>query len=699
MADNSNNENLGLGVLFEGDPTKIIQAFEKVEKALQKLVSDMEQSGTVSEKFANKLNKSFEGVTSAVSGVAKEVSSYVNEVNKLADQSAKVTQSNSNIAKSINNSQEALKAHVGSIADAREALKGLNAVQISQVYNSGMSAKMFDTLSSKLKTFSGASYESRTALAQMALASGDNVILFKQNASELEKLEKAINKYKDSMIGSGQASKKEMNEWASSIDRVKASSDFLQMGITKVGDVALSSSQSFSKYSKEVESIAIKYKDLISSGTSYAEQAKKIIDQTQLGNVAMNDANAMLNRISKSWNESEKEIAKWDATSQKVISKFPDLSNAVANLNNHIKSGGVTTKEATNILNGYAEKAKAAGSQMSVFQQFVSGLHSKLSGMASAANVATGYFADLGHAIGSMAAWIPAAMIISTLTESVTGSIASVKNFDQSLKNLQAVSGGTEAEIKLLGQEMLRISDTTKYSADEIAQGAVFIAQAGFSAAESLQVISAAAIGAQGTMEPLTTSADLLTTVIRAFQEPASNAGIIMDALAVAANESKTNLEGLRTVFNYIGPVAKAAGADLNETLGAVMALSNAGIRMSTVGTSLRQVFINLEAPNSKFKEAIQASGMTVDDFNIKAKGLVPVLTNLDKIIGGDLSNATQFFNIRASNTALVLSKMHDYVGLLAKDTMEYGAAQAMASTQTEGLFVKIEILSNKFQN
>lgn len=442
------------------------------------------------------------------------------------------------------------------------------------------------------------------------------------------------------------------------------------------------------------------YQELNNSTGRFKIQYDELLKSLDGSKTAFFTTNENIKRLNASFMENEKGAKAWNEAIKNVGSASPLTTDKIKSLESAINSGTMTHKEAIKALNAHAASLGKFAMAADRPRGFLAGLTQSILGGASAATKAEGYFARLGTAVGSLAAWIPAAMIISTLTEAITEAISSVKDYDQALKSLQAISGGTEAEIGLLGKEMLHVSDTTKYSASEIAKGAIYIAQAGFTAGESLQVIAAAARGAQGTMEPLTTAADLLTTVIRAFHIDATQASVVMDKLAMAANKSKTDLEGMKVVFNYLGPAAYSAGVGLNETLGTLMALSNVGMRMSTVGTSLRQVFIGLENPSAKLKAALAALGMTTDDLSVKKMGsLEKVLVNLDKVIGGSLTNAVQFFNVRAGNAALVISQMNAHVAMMIQYTKEYGASAAMAGTQTEGMSVKMSMLGNQFQN
>ena len=452
-------------------------------------------------------------------------------------------------------------------------------------------------------------------------------------------------------------------------------------------------------YASQVTRLSAKYEELLKSTGSYGETARKAVVDMQAGSDSMYTTNERLKRLNSSFMESEKGIKAYNDAIKNLGTQSPATSAKLAQIADQIKNGSITHTEAAKKIEAHGSELRKLGTEANKVSGFWNNLTGKLVGGGAAANAATDYFSRLGQAIGSLAAWIPAALIIGGITEAITGAISSVKEFDQSLKSLQAISGGTEAEISLLGKEMLRISDITKYSASEIAKGAIYIAQAGFTAGESLQVISAAAKGAQGTLEPLTTAADLLTTVLRAFHIDANQSAQVMDMLAMAANKSKTDLEGMKVVFNYLGPAAYSAGLGLNDTLGTLMALSNVGMRMSTVGTSLRQVFIGLENPSAKLKKALAEAGLTTDALNVKSRGLIPVLETLNTLIGGNLTNAVQFFNVRAGNAALVISQMNAHVGMMIEFTKQYGASAAMAGIQSEGMSVKLSMLSNQFQN
>ena len=713
-----------------------------------------------------------EGFSTSLDKLTAKLESMTTRIDKMSGKSSKVSDSmakdqdkvSASMDKSSKKMSEAATAannYGRTLETSREALKGLDAATIANLNSSNMSKEMFGTLSSKMKVFSGASWESKEALVSMAKSADNNVMAFKQMSGALEANEKHL---WSSLTGVKQLRAeygvdkfpKDIDNTVKSVDRLKFAQATLNGEIYKSGGVLFNGKQNFVDFQKSIMGLTTTYGENAMLATNMSNRLGSYVktvaaaktELTAYTNVAEKDlslANAIVSQRIKleeknyavasstgkmkdqfdqlrdSVNGNKNDFDRISGAAQRLNADFIKLDKGTKAFNAEVAKLGIMSPQTIAHVDGirgaidrgnltHAEGIKKVrehnseltklGKSANVTSGFWNNLNSKLVGGGAAAKGATDYFSRLGQAVGSLSAWMIAAAVIGTVTAAIASSIKAVVDYDQALKSLQAISGGTEAEIHSLGKEILDISDTTKYSAAEIAKGAIFIAQAGFTAGESLQVIGAAAKGAQGTLESLTIASDLLTTVLRAFHIDAFKASLVMDMLSVAANKSKTDLEGMRIVFNYLGPAAYSAGISLEETLGTIMALSNVGMRMSTVGTSLRQMFISLENPNAKLRKALVDAGMAADSLSVKTQGgLIPVLQNLDKVIGGSLTKSVQFFNVRTGNTALVLSQMSEHVALMVKFTKEYGVSAAMAGTQSEGLAVKISMLSNQFQN
>lgn len=315
----------------------------------------------------------------------------------------------------------------------------------------------------------------------------------------------------------------------------------------------------------------------------------------------------------------------------------------------------------------------------------------------------SGGFQRLTNAMRVTAAYGIAATAIFGVINAMRSGVTQIFDYDQALKNLQAITGATDAEIGALGIQIKRVAADTKYSAGEVAEATILLGQAGFTAAESLEAIGAVANLATGTLSNMKDVADLMTTAIRAFGLQASEATQVADYFAVAVNKSKLTIDKLRTAFNYLGPIAKQADLSLRETAAGAMILANAGFKASTIGTGFRQVIARLVAPSEKLKTIFKATGVELDKINPAANDFKSVIGELNKILGEGITQterarrAFALFGLRGASAASAFAQagvagfeqMYEWLG-------KVGAASDMAKKQIEGLGVMAKNLKDK---
>lgn len=299
-----------------------------------------------------------------------------------------------------------------------------------------------------------------------------------------------------------------------------------------------------------------------------------------------------------------------------------------------------------------------------------------------------------------------AASAIYAVVDALKSGVGEIIRFDQALRNLQAITGASSDELRAMEKELKKVATNTKYSTVEVADAMVLLAQSGFDAAEAVSAINAVAMLSTGTLTDMATASDLLTTVIRAFGKEAFQATEIADIMANAINKSKLTVDKLRIAFNYVGPAASATGTSLEEVAASMMTLANSGLRASTIGTGLRQIFSRLVAPSSKLREAFAAHNIELEDLNIRTNGFAGVLKNLAKIFidtesgAVDSAKAFELFGLRGANSVIALVKAikSGNFQTALKYVYEVGTAAEMAGIQIEGLELKIKNLQDRFK-
>jgi len=318
----------------------------------------------------------------------------------------------------------------------------------------------------------------------------------------------------------------------------------------------------------------------------------------------------------------------------------------------------------------------------------------------------TGAWEKLKSAMKVTASYGLASMAIYGIYQALQSGITEIINFDQGLKNLQAISGATAAQVMVMGDAIKSVAKETKFSTVEVADGMVLLTQAGFSATEAMAAIRSVSLLATGTLSSLQVTSDLLTTTIRAFSLEATEATRVADVMANAINKSKLTIDKLRISFNFVGSVAAQTGLSLEQTAASMMVLANSGLRASTIGTGLRQVLARLMAPTGKLREAFEQHNIELAKVNPRLVGFETAIKNLLPVMWDsekgavNMAKAFALFGLRGSQAAGILVKAFagsEYATMLEK-VYEVGASEAMAGIQAEGLGVKLKNLADRFK-
>ncbi|MBW2154595.1 MAG: phage tail tape measure protein [Deltaproteobacteria bacterium] len=382
-----------------------------------------------------------------------------------------------------------------------------------------------------------------------------------------------------------------------------------------------------------------------------------------------------------------------------VISAIKRLRTEMQGLNTRMQ--GLSTKatsasKATKSMSTSMTKATKDTKKLGETQQWTGKQISKVSGAWERMKAAMKVTASYGLA----------SKAIFGIYTALTAGTQEIINFDQALKNLQAISGATEAQVSVMGDTIKQVAKNTKFSTVEVAEGMVLLTQAGFSASESMAAIQAVANLATGTLTSLKVTSDLLTTTIRAFSLEATEASRVADVMANAINKSKLTIDKLRISFNFVGSVAAQTGLSLEQTAASMMVLANSGLRASTIGTGLRQVLARLMAPTGKLREAFESHNIELAKVNPRIVGFQTAIKNLLPVMWDskkgavDMTKAFELFGLRGSQAAAILVKSFagtEYANMLSK-VYDVGAAEAMAGIQAEGLGVKLKNLADRFK-
>ena len=109
----------------------------------------------------------------------------------------------------------------------------------------------------------------------------------------------------------------------------------------------------------------------------------------------------------------------------------------------------------------------------------------------------------------------------------------------------------------------------------------------------------------------------------------ADEATRVANVYAQAVASSQANMEKLSYSMRYAGPVAASFGHTIEETVGTLMALYNAGLRGSQAGITLRRTLQTLSHPTGEAKKVLAELGLTVADVHPEVHSLAEVIALL----------------------------------------------------------------------
>ena len=274
----------------------------------------------------------------------------------------------------------------------------------------------------------------------------------------------------------------------------------------------------------------------------------------------------------------------------------------------------------------------------------------------------------------------------ATVVQGVRAGIRLLRDYEQEMSTLQAITGATEAQFASMREEAKRLGITTRFSAQEAAAGMTFLARAGFDAQQATDAIGPTLLLAQAGGLGLARAADIASNVLKGFRLEVDQTNRVVDILAKASNSANTDVSQLGQALSFVAPVASGLGIELEQTVAAIGVLSDAGIQASRAGTGLSRVLAELESPSENTRKIFAALGVDVSAVKPSVVGLSGALEALTTA-GIDTGTALEVFGQRGGPAFEVLaSSIQDIQTLDEKLRNAGGSAERMAAIMDENL-------------
>ena len=300
--------------------------------------------------------------------------------------------------------------------------------------------------------------------------------------------------------------------------------------------------------------------------------------------------------------------------------------------------------------------------------------------------------------------------ITNTLTLPVlaigTAAVTTGNNFEAQMSRVQAISGATKDELDKLTEQAIELGAQTSFSASEVAAGMENLASAGFTTKEIMEAMPGLLDLAASSGAELATASEIAASAIKGFGLEANQSTHVADIFAEASARTNAQVEDMGEAMKYVAPVAKTVGLSIEETAAAIGIMSDAGIKGSQAGTTLRSGLTRIVKPTKQVKEAMEKLNVEFYDSDGKMKSLTKIIDDLQKNTEGltdEVKNQAlaQIFGTEALSgmLALVNRGSKDLSDMTKSFEKCDGAAQEMADVMLDNTKGALENLSGSLES
>lgn len=295
--------------------------------------------------------------------------------------------------------------------------------------------------------------------------------------------------------------------------------------------------------------------------------------------------------------------------------------------------------------------------------------------------------AKVNKMLGGFGLFLTGAAIVGV----IGGAVSIFIDFEQAGANLSAVLGKTREQTILLTNDAKRLGASTAFTASQVTGLQTEFAKLGFTQKEILSATSATLSLAAATKTELPQAAKQVGSAIRAFGLDASESARVADVFALATSKSALDMESLAVSMSKVAPIASKFGFSIEDSVGLLGSLADAGFDASTAATSTKNIILNLADSNGKLAKALGRPIKSLPDLIGGFKELRDKGIDLNKML-----QLTDKRSVAAFATFLENAEKVEALSGALKNAE--GAARKMAETQLDTLGGSITILKSAWE-
>jgi TP901 family phage tail tape measure protein len=281
---------------------------------------------------------------------------------------------------------------------------------------------------------------------------------------------------------------------------------------------------------------------------------------------------------------------------------------------------------------------------------------------------------------------------VAAFASVIKGAINIVREFDQSVADLSAITGASGKDLEYLKNQAILLGKGVKGGAVAVVEAYKLIASAKPELLENVQALNQVTEAvltlskASGMEMPLAATA--LTDAMNQFGADASQASMFVDALANGAKYGAAEIPQVTDALLKFGAVSRTSNIDIKESTALVELLAENGLKGADAGTALRNVLLKLSAPDAlplKAKIAIERLGISFKDLSDTSKPIQERLEALKPLLK-DNAGMVKVFGLENVVAATNILGHTERLKELTSKMGEVGTASEQASIRADTL-------------
>src|SRR5574343_204681 len=227
---------------------------------------------------------------------------------------------------------------------------------------------------------------------------------------------------------------------------------------------------------------------------------------------------------------------------------------------------------------------------------------------------------------------------IGALVSAVKGAISTFAEFDDTMRQVKAISGATSEEFAQIAELAKKMGETTRFTAIDAARTRRILAPAGFSVAESISALPSVMTLSSAGMVDLSEAASIASSAMNSYGLTAKDLPSVNNVLVRAINATNAELSDMGTAFQYVAPIARGLGADFEDLMAAIGQLKQVFRDGSMAGTALRGILDALFTPKNEEAEQMEdlskrigIAGLLIQNSQVQFIGFLEIVKQLEK--------------------------------------------------------------------